>query len=120
MIEIRNLTKQKPPHLAWQKLKDYVLGEKYELSIVLASDRLLRDLNRKYRKRDKPAEILSFDLAKNQGEIFINLKRCRKKNYLAFLYIHGLLHLKGLSHGVKMENKEQFIMKKFGFKNYGQ
>lgn len=120
MIEVRNLTKQKPSGLAWKKIKDYVLGEKYELSLVFAGGRLLKELNKKHRKKDRPADILSFALSKNQGEIFLNLKSCREKNYLTFIYIHGLLHLKGLSHGVKMKNKEQTIMKKLGIKNYGQ
>ena len=118
MTAFRNLTKQKPPVLAWQKLKNYVLGGKYELSLVLAGDRLLKNLNKRYRKKNKSADILSFSLSKNQGEIFINLKRCRRD--LAFFYIHGLLHLKGLSHGVKMKNKEEAIMKKSGIKNYGK
>lgn len=120
MIEIRNLTKQKPPARAWQKMKNYILGEKYDLSLVFAGDRLLMDLNKRYRKKNKAADILSFSLSKSQGEMFINLKRCRRKDYLAFIYIHGLLHLKGLSHGVKMENKEKAIMKKFGIKDYGK
>ncbi|MEK9209346.1 MAG: rRNA maturation RNAse YbeY, partial [Patescibacteria group bacterium] len=78
----------------------------------------LKDLNQRYRKKDKPADILSFSLSKNQGEIFVNLKRCRRD--LAFIYIHGLLHLKGLNHGVKMKNKEEAIMKKFKIKDYGK
>ncbi len=36
-----------------------------------------------------------------------------KEGYIAFLFIHGLLHLKGHDHGDIMESLERRYMKKF-------
>ena len=101
--------------LPFERIKNSILGSKYELSIVLIGKKLSKSLNNKYRKKNKTTDILSFDLSPSAGEIFICpivAKTKSKKsdmnfeNYLLFLVIHGSLHLKGLSHGVKMETNE--------------
>lgn len=112
MIGFTNLTELRRPRLAWEKIKDYVLGRKYDLSVVFAGDSLLRKLNSRYRGRSKPTSVLSFSLSNKKGEIFINLRRAKKEE-MAFLFIHSLLHLKGFEHGVKMERKEKEVIKKF-------
>lgn len=99
----------------WQKLKDNILGKKFDLSVVFADDNLLKKLNRKYRKKNKTTSVLSFPLSKQQGEIFLN-KRYKRKKYLNYLFIHSLLHLKGYRHGTKMEKEEKKILEK----NYGK
>jgi HAE1 family hydrophobic/amphiphilic exporter-1 len=35
------------------------------------------------------------------------------ENYLVFIFIHGLFHLKGYDHGIIMENKEKSIRSLF-------
>ena len=104
-------------------MKDAVLGKNYELSLVFIGDKLSRRLNRERREKDKPTNILSFSLDKTAGEIFINLRLSRKQaqdfereyeNFIAFLFIHGLFHLKGFDHGSRMESKEKEIRKLFG------
>jgi len=103
-LEIINLTKKKTPSLSWQKAKDRILGKKYELSVVISGDKRMRSLNRQYREKDKTANVLSFPYSKTEGEIFLNAKE--EKNRMTLLYIHALLHLKGLKHGLKMEKEE--------------
>jgi rRNA maturation RNase YbeY len=58
----------------------------------------------------------------NEGEIFINIEETKKEakkfgrnfeNFLAFLFIHGLVHLTGLDHGKKMESMEVKYRKYF-------
>jgi probable rRNA maturation factor len=104
-------------------MKNKVLGKKYNLSVVFVSLALSKKLNFKYRKINKPTDILSFPVSKDEGEIFINLECARKKakvferdeiNYLYFLFIHGLVHLKGFEHGSRMERKEKKFRKFFG------
>jgi probable rRNA maturation factor len=72
-------------------------------------------LNKTYRQKDYATDVLSFTADKNLGEIFINPNVAQSKsknfemsygNYLLFLVIHALLHLKGLDHGDKMEKYE--------------
>jgi probable rRNA maturation factor len=121
-IEILNKTKGKLPCLPFVELKDAVLGKKYELSLVFVGDALSKKLNRIYRGKNKPTNVLSFPLSKNEGEIFINLKKARAEMkdfdekfapFVGLLFIHGMLHLKGMSHGSTMEKQEQKLRKKF-------
>lgn len=115
-LEIINKTKGKLPSLPFVNAKKAVLGEKYELSLVFVSPAFSRKLNKKWREKDKPTNILSFPLSKNSGEIFICKDVAKKeaknfeknlKEFIIFLFIHGMLHLKGLDHSKKMENLEQ-------------
>lgn len=39
-----------------------------------------------------------------------------ERTYLAFLFIHGLLHLRGMDHGDTMEDEERRIMQQFGLR----
>ena len=87
----------------WQKIKNQVLGKKFDLSVVLAEDSLMKKLNEKYRKKTGTTNVLSFPLSKTAGEIFINKKAVRPN----YLFIHSLLHLKGFRHGKKMEAEEK-------------
>mgnify|MGYP001607547409 CR=1 FL=1 len=101
----------------WLNLKNQVLGEKYDLSFSYAGSDEMRRLNNLYRKKDCSANVLSFPLSSNEGEILIN-KNHRRSAYADYLFIHSLLHLKGLKHGKKMDEKELEIMKKNYPKNY--
>jgi len=66
--------------------------------------------------------VLSFPLSKTSGEIFINPHKARAdarafqkryNNFIGLLFVHGLLHLFGMRHGKKMEDKERSILRKF-------
>ena len=106
-IGIKNLTKGKLPRLPFDRAKEMILGKNYELSLVFMGDSLARKLNKIYRDKDKPANVLSFALDKHLGEIFINLAKVKTDTQLALLLIHALLHLKGLQHSSKMESEER-------------
>ena len=103
-------------------MKEAVLGKDYDLSLVFIGNKRSQKLNKEYRDKDKPTNILSFPLENTQGEIFINLAFSKKhakdfgrteKNFVAFLFIHGLFHLKGYDHGSTMEKEEVKIRNKF-------
>ena len=85
------------------------MGKGYELSLVFCGNSLSRKLNRVYRGKDRPTNVLSFPLSKNSGEIFINLSGLGAFGVLE-LFIHGLLHLKGMAHGRKMEQAEKKLL----------
>ncbi len=116
MLTITNTTKGKLPRLPFLKMTTAVLGPEYECSLVIVSPKKSRELNRTYREKDYSTNILSFPLNENEGEIFLDLEKAREEcklfdrsytNFVAFLFIHGLCHLKGLDHGTKMENTEK-------------
>ena len=95
----------------FNKIKEQVLGKRYELSLVFAGNSFMRRLNRVYRGKDKPANVLSFQLSKNSGEIFISPSKTGGFSVLE-LFIHGLLHLKGMEHGDIMDFEEAKLLRK--------
>jgi probable rRNA maturation factor len=109
MIEINNKTKTKinlksVREVAEKFLKYYKVGDK-ELSVVFIGDSLMRKLNCRYRDKDKPTDVLSFNgEGEDLGEIIIDyaqIKRQARKysgsaqKELIFILVHGLLHLIG-------------------------
>jgi probable rRNA maturation factor len=125
-VSIINKTKGKLPSLSFAtyiQIKDAILGKKYDLSVAFVSITESRKLNRTMRGKDKPTNILSFELSKNSGELVINLSAVKKDApkfgqktipFFKFLLIHGMLHLKGMQHGSTMESMEVKFKKKFG------
>jgi probable rRNA maturation factor len=123
-VEILNQTKGKHPSLPFVDLKDDILGKKYELSIAFVGKKKSQELNKKFRQKDYPTNILSFELSKNSGELVINLEcvykdapnfEMKQRAFLGFLLIHGMLHLKGYGHGSTMEKQEKKYASKFGY-----
>ena len=98
--------------------KEAVLGKRYDLSVAFLTPAQMRKAM-KYKKvaTPKTSNVLSFPLSKTSGEILI-CKAAAKPYTVDYLFIHGLLHLKGLKHGATMENKEDQTLKKFGLRKY--
>lgn len=122
MLELQNKTKKRLPKFDWQEAKNQVLGEKYELSLVFCGKALSKNLNKKYRNKDKSTNVLSFPNSKKSGEIFLDIETSKleakvlKKpfsKWLPYLYIHGLYHLSGLDHGKVMDKGEARLVKKY-------
>lgn len=108
------------------RIKNDILGKKYDLSLAFISAKKSQEINKKYRKKNKPTNVLSFPFSKTEGEILICKKTARKDapkfnktfdEFLGFLVIHGLLHLKGNKHGSIMEALEQKYDQKYFYRN---
>lgn len=119
-LSINKTTRGRIPNLPFEYLKNKVLGKNYNLSLVFIGDKLSRKYNKEYLNKDKSTNILSFPYSSSSGEIFLNLAQTKRehssfgfniKKFQAFLFIHGLLHLKGLTHGSRMEKAETKILK---------
>lgn len=104
------------------KIKNDILGKKYSLSIAQISAQKSREINKKYRKKDKPTNVLSFAFSKKEGEILLCpsvIKKEIKKfdrtfpELMGFLVIHGMLHLKGMEHSSRMERLEEKYDQKY-------
>ncbi|HHE76410.1 MAG TPA: rRNA maturation RNase YbeY [Candidatus Parcubacteria bacterium] len=98
-----------------------------EMSVVLVGESRMRLLNKKYRNKDKPTDVLSFGRTKGVsgfleselGEIVI-CPAAIKKNALKYgvsfeeelvrVLVHGILHLLGYNH--ERREKESAIMRK--------
>ena len=87
-----------------------------ELSVVIVGDRSIRSLNREYLGRDKPTNVISFPMQEGEfsgmnplclGDVVISADTCAREateggvgfsTRLAFLLLHGILHLAGFDH----------------------
>ncbi|MFT5037233.1 MAG: putative rRNA maturation factor [Candidatus Azotimanducaceae bacterium] len=110
------------PQLPYEAIKNDILGKTFELSLVFIGPARAKKLNESTRGKTYIPNVLAFPLTETNGEIFIapttaeaECKRYKlsPKGYIGFLYIHGLLHLKGFTHGPKMERLEQRFLERF-------
>ena len=121
-LHIENKTRIKIGDIPFKEIKDVALGQGYELSLVFVPSKTSHEVNRTYRKKDKPTNILSFPYSDTDGEILMDIAlvrdeaTCQGENlntYIAYLFIHGLIHLKGFDHGSRMEEEERQVRNKF-------
>ncbi len=97
----------------------------YELTVVLVDDREITRLNRRYFRRNRPTNVISFPMmdgtplsiqAKMLGDVIISADTAKRDaeevgkkagEEILFLLIHGILHLAGYDHeGAKKERSE--------------
>ncbi len=124
LVTISHTTKSFPV-LPYEEMKDAILGEKYILSLSFIGGVRALALNKAHRKATYVPNVLSFPLQDDAGEIYITpsiAKREAKKfdltpnGYIGYLFIHGLLHLKGYPHGDTMDKAEKKFMARFNLK----
>ncbi len=106
-----------------------------ELGILITSDAIIHDLNRRYADEDKATDVLSFSLREGEefvspdetlrlGEVIISLDTAKRQAEeagraleaeVAHLLVHGILHLLGYDHAEpeqeqEMRRREQEIL----------
>lgn len=101
-----------------------------EASVVLTDDRTMKRLNRQYRGRNVPTNVLSLEPPPGfaGGDIVLAAGTVRREaaaagkrpsHHLAHLVVHGALHLRGLDHAQagaarRMEMAEARILRRLG------
>lgn len=99
-----------------------------EISLAIMDDEAIRALNREYRGKDKPTDVISFAYNESEkfpgenmlGEIYISIETAKRQSEdldreLKFLFVHGVLHLLGYTHETDekysemMEETEEII-----------
>jgi probable rRNA maturation factor len=106
--------------------------KKKSVTILLTHDEAVHKLNRRFRKKDKPTDVLSFPAAPNRenylGDVAIafgvtarEARQSRKRfsDHAQHLAVHGVLHLLGYDHergpdARRMERLEAKILGEFG------
>ena len=102
---------------------------KAEVSVTVCGDAYIRDLNRDYRGKDKPTDVLSFPASEALdaldpdngalilGDVVISLDTARRQaeeygntveREISFLVVHGMLHLLGFDHEIS-EDEERIM-----------
>lgn len=114
-----------------------------ELSVTFVTNERIQEVNREYRDKDQPTDVISFaleemgegeleiiggDQPRVLGDIIISIPRARDQaeeyghsfmRELGFLSVHGLLHLLGYDHLTDSEEKVMFTKQKEILDNYG-
>ncbi|HIV73643.1 MAG TPA: rRNA maturation RNase YbeY [Candidatus Pseudogracilibacillus intestinigallinarum] len=119
--------------LLLQKIVTYAaekeqLQQNAEVSLVIVDNDAIQQLNKSYRQKDNATDVLSFPMVEdfNQvderlplmiGDIIISIDKVKEQaerynhpfeRELAFLAIHGFLHLIGYTHDDEEEEKIMF------------
>lgn len=104
MIEVNNLTKSRINERFLKKVAKSLLAKEKsdkDLSVAIVSAKEIQRLNKKYRNKDKPTDVLSFDYG-SSGEVVLCPQQIKDK--IDRVLIHGILHILGYTHK-QMEKK---------------
>lgn len=130
-IGIFNKTEEKIDKSFVRKVVKHTLkkmeAEKSEVNIIFVGLEEIHEINKTYRNVDRPTDVISFALEDTEdvtvyeervlGDIYICLDKVHEqaKEYghteireMAFLIVHGLLHLLGYDHMIKEDEKIMF------------
>ena len=115
--------------------------ENGEVSVTLTNNEYIHTLNNEDRGIDRPTDVLSFALNESEepemvdgpavnvlGDLIISVERAEEqaadyghslRREVAFLTVHGMLHLLGYDHmedeeREEMEAEQRFVMEKLG------
>ncbi|WP_028125267.1 rRNA maturation RNase YbeY [Eremococcus coleocola] len=129
--------------LAGQKL---ILPDNFEVDISIVTNEAIHELNRDYRNIDRPTDVLSFALEETAeddpfgqidmseelgiflGDIIISFPKIQEQateyghsfeRELAFLAVHGFLHLNDYDHQSPDQEKEMFGLQEEVLSAYG-
>ena len=101
-----------------------------EVSVTFCDDEHIRALNREYRKKDAPTDVLSFPIYEKGeayatpdtpvllGDIVISLERAKEQGEkignsleeeVSFLSVHSTLHLLGYDHETSQEDEDEMF-----------
>lgn len=117
-IEIRNFTKRRMPLPPFVRIAKEALPG-WDISLSFVGKARAKSLNQKLRNKNYVPNVLSYEVGKKSGEIIICLDVLEKeaptynlepRTYCLYLFIHGLMHLKGHPHGPTMEKRERELM----------
>ena len=137
--EIKDLEILKPL-LEYARKVENLEDTELEFSVIIVDNKRIHEINKEYRGIDRPTDVISFALEDNEeiefdhyrvlGDIYISIDKVREqakeyghseKRELAFLTVHGFLHLLGYDHMKPEDEKVMFasqeeILDGFGIK----
>ena len=141
-FEIFNETDEQIDIEEERKFIEYALKglnlENVEFNIIFVDNEKIREINKQYRGIDRPTDVISFALEEGEnptfefgrvlGDIYISVDKIHsqakdyghsEKREMAFLTIHGLLHILGYDHIKKEDEKIMFAKQEEILSGYG-
>lgn len=143
-IGIFNETQEKVENLeVLEPLLTYALEvenvDNLEFNVIIINNEEIHKVNKEYRGIDRPTDVISFALEDYKdikyendyrvlGDIYISVDKVKEqakeyghseKRELAFLAVHGLLHLLGYDHMEKEDEKVMFSRQELILDGYG-
>jgi probable rRNA maturation factor len=119
------------------------VDQESELSVSFVSNARIQDINRDYRDKDQPTDVISFaleemgedeieivgvNMPRVLGDIVISVEKTKEQaeeyghsfsRELGFLALHGFLHLLGYDHIEEKDEKQMFQRQKDILEAYG-
>ncbi|MED1418809.1 rRNA maturation RNase YbeY [Bacillus sp. FSL W8-1127] len=119
------------------------IQEESEVSVTFVDNQRIQEINRDYRHKDQPTDVISFaleetdeeeveiigeDMPRVLGDIIISVPKAREQAHdyghsfqreLGFLAVHGFLHLLGYDHMTEEEEKIMFSRQREILNEYG-
>ena len=141
-FEVFNETNEQVDLEEEKKIIEYALKykklENVVFNVIFVDNQTIRQINKEYRGIDKETDVISFALEDNEeitfefgrllGDIYISVPKMQSqaKEYghsetreMAFLTIHGLLHLLGYDHMTKEAEEIMFKEQEMILNGYG-
>ena len=106
------------PGRVFQKAAARILPS-WDISLFLTTPKEAQSLNRALRNKTYIPNVLSYAVGEKNGEVILCPSEAKKQahtfslapdDFLLLLFIHGLLHLKGMRHGTTMERLERKLL----------
>jgi probable rRNA maturation factor len=90
------------------------IGRLGELSVAIVDAETIWDLNARFRSKDEPTDVLSFEVDGPYGEMVGEVVVCpacaSPEMGVEELVVHGALHLGGMDHGEDFEGSEMALV----------
>jgi probable rRNA maturation factor len=132
MAVFENVRRQRPDHLLASHVK--LIESQGAVCLQFVSNKTIRKLNKQWRHKDYATDVLSFPLIFEEsgasflpdlagttelelGDIVISVEKANEQaaeyghsleRELAFLFVHGLLHVLGFDHETAEQEKDMF------------
>lgn len=128
-LKVNNSLEELINRICGQVVKSEAMEGENEVNVIFVDDPFIQNLNARFRGKDYPTDVLSFpfNVPEFIGEIYISMDTAKRQaqdynhsleREIAFLTVHGLLHLLGYDHGEepnpKMRKREEEILKAIG------
>ncbi|HLS34892.1 MAG TPA: rRNA maturation RNase YbeY [Bacillota bacterium] len=116
------------------------ISTELEVTVSFVNDQDIQKLNKQYRAKDEPTDVLSFPIYEREelmldsdvpillGDIIISIDRAKEQSKVykhselrefTFLAVHGLLHLIGYDHDTEDREQEMFALQNKVLKEHG-